>query len=131
METGKSYFFAFYSGGYRRISFGNSGVVSSLWCEFKKYKTALVILLIGGGALAFVNFFQMIITIVRKQHLLIIGYLLAFLSFIFGGRKIVEHFGIVGISIFYTVVVSGIGIVFTILVWKIIDKKGKEDNNFR
>lgn len=99
--------------------------------NLKKYKTALVILLIGGGALAFVNFFQMIITIVRKQHLLIIGYLLAFLSFIFGGRKIVEHFGIVGISIFYTVVVSGIGIVFTILVWKIIDKKGKEDNNFR
>ena len=99
--------------------------------NLKKYKTALVILLIGGGALAFVTFFQMIITIVRKQHLLIIGYLLAFLSFIFGGRKIVDIFGIVGISIFYTVVVSGIGIVFTILVWKIIDKKGKEDNNFR
>ena len=31
------------------------------------YKTSLVILLIGGGALAFVNFLQMIITIARKQ----------------------------------------------------------------
>ena len=99
--------------------------------NLKEYKTALVILLIGGGALAFVNFFQMIITIVRKQNLLIVGYMFAFLSFIFGGRAVVEHFGIVGISSFYTIVVSGIGIVFTVLTIRIIDKKGKENDNFR
>ena len=48
------------------------------------YKKALVILLIGGGALAIVNFLQMIITVTRKQKLLNIGYLLAFLLFVFG-----------------------------------------------
>lgn len=99
--------------------------------NLKEYKTALVILLIGGGALAFVNFFQMIITIVRKQNLLIVGYMFAFLSFVFGGRKVVEHFGIVGISGFYTIVVSGIGIVFTVLIVSLINKKGKENDNFR
>ena len=86
------------------------------------YKTSLVILLIGGGALAFVNFLQMIITIARKQKLLIIGYLLAFLAFLFFGKTVVKYYGIVGISVFYTAVVSGIGLVFALLTIGIISK---------
>ena len=52
--------------------------------DLTDYKKSLVILLIGGGALAIVNFLQMIITVARKQKLLNIGYLLAFLLFVFG-----------------------------------------------
>lgn len=92
------------------------------------YKTSLVILLVGSGALAFVNFLQMIITIARKQNLLIIGYLLAFLAFLFFGKTVVKYYGIVGISVFYTAVVSGIGLVFTVLTIGIISKKGREDD---
>ena len=50
--------------------------------DLTDYKKSLVILLIGGGALAIVNFLQMIITVARKQKLLNIGYLLAFLLFV-------------------------------------------------
>lgn len=92
------------------------------------YKTALVILLLGGGALAFVNFLQMIITIARKQNLLIIGYFLAFLAFLFCGKMVVKSFGIVGISIFYTLLVSGIGLIFTGVTIGII-RKGGDGNN--
>ena len=80
--------------------------------NLEEYRTALVILLIGGGALAIVNFLQMIITVARKQNFLIIGYLLAYLSFILFGKMIVKLYGIVGISVFYTLVVVGVGIVF-------------------
>lgn len=90
--------------------------------DLTEYKKALVILLIGGGALAIVNFLQMIITVARKQKLLIIGYLLAFLMFVFGGKTITERFGMIGISVFYTVVVIVLGIVFTGLTVGIIKK---------
>lgn len=96
--------------------------------DLTEYKKALVILLIGGGALAIVNFLQMIITVARKQKLLIIGYLLAFLLFVFGGKTITERFGMVGISVFYTVVVIILGIVFTGLTVGIIRKSVKENN---
>lgn len=91
--------------------------------NLEEYKTALVILLLGGGALAFVNFLQMIITVARKQNLLNIGYLLAFLAFVLFGKVIVEGYGIIGISIFYTLVVLGIGIVFGIITFLIIKRK--------
>lgn len=84
--------------------------------NLEAYKTPLVILLFGGGALAFVNFLQMIITIARKQNWLIIGYLLAFFVFLFFGKIVVEYYGIVGISTFYTLVVSGGDFFYTVTV---------------
>lgn len=94
--------------------------------DLKDYKTALVILLLGGGALAFVNFLQMIITVTRKQNLLNIGYVLAFLAFVLLGKMVVKAYGIVGITIFYTLVVLGIGITFGIITVLIIKRKSKE-----
>lgn len=94
--------------------------------NLEAYKTPLVILLFGGGALAFVNFLQMIITIARKQNWLIIGYLLAFFVFLFFGKIVVEYYGIVGISTFYTLVVSEIGIIFAVLTIGIIRKSRNE-----
>ena len=91
-----------------------------------EYKNAMVTLLLGGGVLAIVNFLQMIITVTRKQNLLIIGYILAFLVFVFSGKSIVSKYGIIGISVFYTLVVAGIALVFTVLTIKIITAKKKE-----
>ena len=96
--------------------------------NLEAYKTALVILLLGGGALAFVNFLQMIITIARKQNLLIIGYFLTFLAFLFCGKMVVKSFGIVGISVFYTLLVSVIGLIFTGVTIGII-RKSRDGNN--
>ena len=94
--------------------------------NLNEYKTALVILLLGGSALAFVNFLQMIITVARKQNLLNIGYFLAFFAFLLLGKSVVKEYGIVGISIFYTLVVLGIGITFGIITVLIIKRKYKE-----
>lgn len=91
--------------------------------NLEEYKMELVILLVGGGALAFVNFFQMIITVMRKQSLLNIGYLIAVLAFTLFGKSIVISYGIIGISVFYTIIVTGIGLIFGILTLIIIKKR--------
>ena len=95
--------------------------------DLTDYKKALVILLIGGGALAIVNFLQMIITVARKQKLLNIGYLLAFLLFVFGGKTITEKHGMIGISVFYTAVVMILGAVFIVLTIGIIKGYANRD----
>lgn len=91
--------------------------------NLERYRTALVILLGGGVALAFVNFLQMVITVARKQNLLIIGYLLAYLVFVFFGKTIVKGFGIIGISIFYTIVIVGIAVIFAIITIIILKRR--------
>ena len=95
--------------------------------DLTDYKKSLVILLIGGGALAIVNFLQMIITVARKQKLLNIGYLLAFLLFVFGGKTITEKHGMIGISVFYTAVVMILGAVFIVLTIGIIKGYANSD----
>lgn len=95
--------------------------------DLTDYKKSLVILLIGGGALAIVNFLQMIITVTRKQKLLNIGYLLAFLLFVFGGKTITEKHGMIGISVFYTAVVMILGAVFIVLTIGIIKEYANSD----
>lgn len=84
--------------------------------DLKEYKTALTILLVGGCSLAIVNFLQMIITVIRKQKRLIIGYLVASVLFLLFGSRIVEQYGIIGISVYYSVVVTIIGVVFVAII---------------
>lgn len=83
--------------------------------DLKEYKAELLVLLVGGGALAFINFFQMIITVARRQNWLFTGYLAWFLIFIVLGKYVVANFGIIGISSFYDVLVSGLALFFGIL----------------
>lgn len=80
------------------------------------YKAELMVLLLGGGFLAYTSFYQMILTVIRKQNWLIAGYLLGYVVFLLFGRKIVEYGGILGISIFYTIVVALIAIYFVLAI---------------
>ena len=96
--------------------------------DLSGYRENLVILLIGGGILAYVNFFQMIITVVRKQKWLLIGYGFSYLLFICFGRIIVKKWGIYGISVFYSAVIAVIAVIFlgitiSILLYRIQQQK--------
>lgn len=82
--------------------------------DLNKYEPILLVLLFGGGILACVNFFQVILTIFRKQKTLMNGYLIAFIIFGLLGREFVRNFGMMGISIFYIMVVSVILVLFTL-----------------
>ena len=90
------------------------------------YKNELVILLIAGGMLAFVNFFQMIITVTRYQNWLIWGYSIGSAIFVLLGKYIVNQAGLLGISIFYALIVSGIAVLFAGMTVFIIIRKDQK-----
>lgn len=80
--------------------------------DLSAYKIELAILLFGGGLLALVNFFTMVITVTRYQKHLFWGYLIISLAFLIFGRKIAAIYGIIGISSFYTVLMSLLALSF-------------------
>lgn len=89
------------------------------------YRTELVILLLGGGMVALINFFTMVITVTRYQKHLMWGYLIISLGFVFFGKNIAAEFGIMGISVFYTVSVTVLALAFLVYIL-IIEKKEKK-----
>ena len=93
------------------------------------YKAELMVLLLGGGFLAYTSFYQMILTVIRKQNWLIAGYLLGYVIFLLLGRKIVEYGGILGISIFYTIVVALIAIYFVLAILEGYKARKKQAEN--
>ena len=89
--------------------------------NLKSYRTELVILVLGGGMLALINFENMIITTIRYQRFLIWGYLIvAVISYVFGNR-VVRNYGVLGISTFYSILVTLLAIGFFILMrWSVV-----------
>lgn len=95
--------------------------------SLKSYRAELVVLILGGGMLALINFENMIITTVRYQRYLIWGYFfVAIISYIFG-NTIVRKNGVLGISVFYTLLVTLLSIVFYIMMMWCIKRSSKEE----
>jgi O-antigen/teichoic acid export membrane protein len=84
--------------------------------DLSSYKIELIILLLGGGALALINFFTMVITITRYQKYLIWGYLIVSICFFLAGKKIAGTHGVMGISIFYTICMIILALIFLIYI---------------
>lgn len=84
------------------------------------YRTELVVLILGGGMLALINFENMIITTIRYQRFLIWGYLMvAVISYIFG-NTVVRNYGVLGISVFYSILVTLLSIgFFGLMNWSV------------
>lgn len=80
------------------------------------YKSELVILLLGGGSLALINFFTMVITVTRYQKHLIWGYLIVSAIFLLLGKTIAGTYGIMGISLFYTLAMLVLALIFLLYI---------------
>lgn len=89
------------------------------------YLLHLEILLVGGGLLALINFFTMIITIVRFQKYLIGGYIIVSLAFLLFGSKCVQAYGVLGISCFYTLSMLFLALLFFLLLVAIARRSSK------
>ena len=83
--------------------------------ELNEYKYSLLLLLWGGFALALVNFFTMIITVIRIQKYAAGGYIVCSILFLVLGSKAVEKAGIIGISILYAVLMTML-MIFCVLI---------------
>ena len=84
--------------------------------DLSAYRIELVILLLGGGLMALINFFTMVITVTRYQKHLVWGYLIVSISFLLQGKKIAASYGIMGISGFYTLSMTVLAVIFLVYI---------------
>ena len=80
--------------------------------DLMSFRIEMCILLLGGGMLSFVNFFAVIITVIRCQRYLTWGYVfVAVIAKLFSGY-FVETNGITGASVLYTGLMTLLSMVF-------------------
>lgn len=103
--------------------------------DIMQYKTDLAILMVGGGMLALVNFFSVVVTVMRYQKHLTSGYVvLAVLAWLMANRTVAAY-GIRGATILYTVLMAALSLIFAGVMFFFIRKRAAEvsaepqDNN--
>ncbi len=88
-------------------------VLSAMYdTDLKDYKLELLVLLTGGGMLAFAGYFNVLLTIMRKQESMMYGYgAAAFLAFLFMNR-VVKTYGVMGAAVFQTLLLMVLAVYF-------------------
>lgn len=97
--------------------------------DLAKYKLPFMILLLGGIFLAISGYLGVVVTILRKQNWLLIGYISAAIIAFLAAKPLILFGGVIGASFLYTGIVLLQVIVFTIIfLWffiKIVKKADK------
>lgn len=102
-------------------------VLSALYSvDLKGYRNELLIVMITGCGSALVTFFYNIITVMRKQKFLLIGYGSSFLITLFLPRILVRKYEIAGAAISCAVSLFELAFVFFIIIVYNIRKRRKE-----
>lgn len=78
-------------------------VLSAIYgTDLSGYQLEMLVLLCGGGMLAYAGYFSVLLTIIREQKTILYGYAaISVLSLVFCSR-IVRLFGVMGAAVFYT-----------------------------
>lgn len=72
--------------------------------DLSDYKLELCIVMIGGGALAYVQYFGTVITIIREQRSMIVCYGIAAVAAYVLSRVLVKTYGIIGAATMYSII---------------------------
>lgn len=79
--------------------------------------------MIGGGMLALVNFYAVVVTVIRSQQLLTIGYIaVSAIAFLMSG-KFVQGYGLMGAAVLYSVLMTLLAVAFAVILFISIRKK--------
>ena len=98
-------------GGFLGIS-----VLSILYnTDLSAYKIPFMILLLGGGFLAASGYLSVVVTIMRKQNWLMIGYVSAAIIALATARPLVLSMGAMGAALLYANIVFGQMIIFGVI----------------
>ncbi len=84
--------------------------------DLSPYKTDLLILLLGGGFFGLSGFLNTVLTIIRFQNSLAVGYGIVALFALFFSNQIVSGHGVAGASILYLVLMLLLSIFFTLFL---------------
>jgi len=95
--------------GFKVIGLFLLGVIYST--NLMEYSNELLVLLVAGGFLALVNYFQMILTIMRNQKTIFLSYLIVSCIFILLSTTVLIRSGMIGLCIFFMISLFGISII--------------------
>lgn len=84
--------------------------------DLHSYKLCLTILMIGGGMLALVNLFTVVVTVVRGQKHLMVGYVVTAVVANVLSYYFVSNYGIIGATILYTGLMTMLAAVFAVVL---------------
>ena len=91
--------------------------------DLMPFKRELVILMIGGGMLDLVNFFNVVITVTRNQKYLMIGFITGAILAALLSNRAVSGWGITGASVLYVVLMSVMAAAFGVILIIIIRRE--------
>lgn len=84
--------------------------------DLHEYKVHLTILMVGGGMLALVNFFTVVVTVVRGQKHLMVGYVAAAVVARLLSNHFVAKYNIMGATVLYTGLMTLLALVFAVVL---------------
>lgn len=84
--------------------------------DLSQYNMLLAVMILFGGIAALVNFMGIIVTIMRKQNMIIVAYLVATLVSFFVSDILVERYKILGAGVLYGIVMSIVAIILSLVI---------------
>lgn len=96
--------------------------------DLHSYQTTLVVLLIGGSFFAFAVIEQVILTVIRRQGFLLLGFVISSVTAFLVSKPLVMKMGLLGAGFAYTV---SAGVLFAVLGIIIVFSMIKEIRNSR
>ena len=90
--------------------------------DLNDYKQELMVLLLGGGMLAFSGFFNVVLTIMREQKKMLLGYFSVAAIAMLISRTIVKNFGTLGAAYLYGILMFILANVFGVIFVYVIKK---------
>lgn len=83
--------------------------------DLKGYETHLLILVLGGGFFAVIQYYAMLITVMRGQKWLLAGFCVTSAVSALFGKAVVERGGLFGVSVFFAVLTGALGLYLRIV----------------
>lgn len=83
--------------------------------DLSPYKTELLILLLGGGFLGLSGLLNTMITIIRFQNLLLLGYGVIAVAALCLSNYIVRQWGMFGAALLYTMLMAALCVIFVVI----------------
>ena len=97
--------------------------------ELASYKTDLMYMMVGSGFLGLIVLLSGFLTIMRRQSIIIVGYLIVSIIAFFFTDKYVIKYGIRGAVLFFVALLAMLCIIFVIgYIWSAVTQRKKNSN---
>ena len=86
--------------------------------KLESYRMLLVLLISSGGVSAYINFMHMILTMFRKQNILLISYLLTAAAKLFVGGYCMKYYGLTAMTVVFLGLLFLLAVELTAAYWR-------------